>query len=164
MPNVMLITDNDATVILGYGQQERQEGRNPNPYEGIITAGGPTSAEYDASANWKYCAAIYKQETGKAAPNAGPSSPVPTARPSTPTGASTTPASCSRCSRRSATGSGKNLNVTNWVHTVNTYGTIRDYGGGQYASLHTGKYDDDDTFRLEKFDSIARTQGRLASP
>ena len=68
MPKVMLITDVDTTTIQGYGQQERAAGRNPNPYEGIISTGGPTSSEYDASSNWKHCAAIYKQETGKVAP------------------------------------------------------------------------------------------------
>ena len=65
MPGVMLITDDQASDVLGYGQQERQEGRHPNPYEGIISAGGPTSREYDASPNWQYCANIYKSETGQ---------------------------------------------------------------------------------------------------
>ena len=32
------------------GQEEVQAGVKPNPYEGILTAGGPTPAEYDKSA------------------------------------------------------------------------------------------------------------------
>ena len=56
---------------------------------------------------------------------------------------------------------GKNLNNKNWVHTVDHYGKIRDYGAGQYASLHTGKYDDNDTFRLEEFDSKLGPQGEF---
>jgi len=49
----------------------------------------------------------------------------------------------------------------NWVRTVNHYGAIRDVGAGQYASLHTGKYDDNDTFRLEEFDSKLGPQGEF---
>src|SRR5450755_1066926 len=68
MPGVMLISD--ITDVLTYGQEEKKAGRNPNPYEGIISADGPTAHEYDQSANWAQCAAIYKQETGKDTPNA----------------------------------------------------------------------------------------------
>src|SRR5579871_5442104 len=68
LPNVTLITD--ITDVLSYGQQEQHKGRKPNPYEGIITTGGPTAKEYDQSANWAYCASVYQTETGTAAPNA----------------------------------------------------------------------------------------------
>ena len=37
----------------------------PNPYDGIIAAGGPTPAEYAKGPNWKYCAAIYKKYVGE---------------------------------------------------------------------------------------------------
>ena len=159
MPGVTLITDNDATVTLGYGQQERQIGRKPNPYEGIMTAGGPTSAEYDASANWKACAAIYKKETGKVAPNAETIIPGPNGKTLDTYGNINDACQLLTLFQEIGNRVGKNLNVANWVHTVNTYGSIRDYGGGQYASLHTGKYDDDDTFRLEKFDSSLGPKG-----
>lgn len=159
MPNVMLVTDNDATVTLGYGQQEKQIGRNPNPYEGIITAGGPTSAEYDASANWKFCASVYKQETGKVAPNAETIIPGPNGKTLDTYGSINDACQLLTLFQEIGDRVGKNLNVANWVHAVNTYGAIRDYGGGQYASLHTGKYDDDDTFRLEKFNSSLGPKG-----
>jgi hypothetical protein len=159
MPNVLLVTDNDATVTLGYGQQERQIGRNPNPYEGIITAGGPTSAEYDASANWKFCASIYKQVTGKVAPNAQTIIPGPNGKRLDTYGNINDACQLLTLFQEIGDKVGKNLNVPNWVHAVNTYGSIRDYGGGQYASLHTGKYDDDDTFRLEKFNSSLGPKG-----
>ena len=55
---------------------------------------------------------------------------------------------------------GPNLNVANWVHTVDTYGPIRNVGGGPYASLHTGKYDVDDSFRLEEFSSAIPPLGQ----
>jgi hypothetical protein len=159
MPNVMLVTDNDATVTLGYGQQERQIGRNPNPYEGIITAGGPTSAEYDASSNWKFCASIYKKETGKVAPNAQTIIPGPNGKRLDTYGNINDACQLLTLFQEIGARVGKNLNVPNWVHAVNTYGPIRDYGGGQYASLHTGKYDDDDTFRLETFNSSLGPKG-----
>ena len=159
MPNVMLVTDNDATVTLGYGQQERQIGRNPNPYEGIITAGGPTSAEYDASANWKFCASIYKKETGKVAPNAQTIIPGPNGKRLDTYGNINDACQLLTLFQEIGDRVGKNLNVANWVHAVNTYGPIRDYGAGQYASLHTGKYDDDDTYRLEQFNSSLGPKG-----
>jgi hypothetical protein len=159
MPNVTLVTDNDATVTLGYGQQERQIGRNPNPYEGIITAGGPTSAEYDASPNWKFCASIYKQETGKVAPDAQTIIPGPNGKRLDTYGNINDACQLLTLFQEIGNRVGKNLNVPNWVHAVNTYGPIRDYGGGQYASLHTGKYDDDDTYRLETFNSSLGPKG-----
>jgi hypothetical protein len=159
MPNVLLLTDNDATVTLGYGQQERQIGRNPNPYEGIITAAGPTASEYDASANWKFCASIYKQETGQTAPNAETIINGPNGKRLDTYGNINDACQLLLLFQEIGDRVGKNLNVTNWVHTVNTYGSIRDYGDGQWNSLHTGKYDDADTFRLEKFNSSLGPKG-----
>jgi hypothetical protein len=54
---------------------------------------------------------------------------------------------------------GKYLDVPNWVHTVDTFGAIRNMGGGQYASLKSGKYDVSDTFRLEAFGSSLGAKG-----
>jgi hypothetical protein len=161
MPKVMLITDVDTTTIQGYGQQERAAGRNPNPYEGIISAGGPTSSEYDASSNWKHCAAIYKQETGKVAPNALTVIHAPNGKTLDTYGSINDACQLLTLFQEIGDRVGKNLNNKNWVHTVDHYGPIRDYGAGQYASLHTGKYDDNDTFRLEEFDSKLGPQGEF---
>jgi hypothetical protein len=161
MPKVMLITDVDTTVIQGYGQQERAAGRNPNPYEGIISAGGPTSSEYDASSNWKHCAAIYKQETGKVAPNGLKVIHAPNGKTLDTYGSINDACQLLTLFQEIGDRVGKNLNNANWVKTVNHYGPIRDYGAGVYASLHTGKYDDNDTFRLEEFDSKLGPQGEF---
>jgi hypothetical protein len=159
MPSVMLMTDDDPTVVLGYGQQERKAGRKPNPYQGIITAGGQTSQEYDASPNWKFCASVYKQETGKTAPNAESIVPGPNGHTLDTYGGIND--ACQLLYEFQEIGNrvGKNLNDANWVRTVNHYGAIRDVGAGQYASLHTGKYDDNDTFRLEQFNSTLGPKG-----
>jgi hypothetical protein len=161
MPKVMLITDVDTTTIQGYGQQERAAGRNPNPYEGIISTGGPTSSEYDASSNWKHCASIYKQETGKAAPNALTVIHAPNGKTLDTYGGINDACQLLTLFQEIGDRVGKNLNDKNWIHAVDHYGPIRDYGAGQYASLHTGKYDDNDTFRLEEFDSKLGPQGEF---
>jgi hypothetical protein len=161
MPKVMLITDVDTTTIQGYGQQERAAGRNPNPYEGIISAGGPTSSEYDASSNWKHCAAIYKQETGKVAPNGLKVIHGPNGKTLDTYGSINDACQLVTLFQEIGDRVGKNLNDKNWIHAVDHYGPIRDYGAGQYASLHTGKYDDNDTFRLEEFDSKLGPQGEF---
>jgi len=153
MPNVMLITDSTATDILGYGQQEQRSGRRPNPYEGIVTIGGPTSHEYDVSDNWKYCAAIYQQQTGMVAPDAETVVPGPDGKTLDTNGSLNDSCQAVTMFHDIASRVGRDLNNANWVRVVNSYGTIRNLGSGPYASLHSGKYDVDDTFRLEAFSS-----------
>ena len=70
---VLLLSDNGQ--VLGEAQQLKHAGVTPNPYEGLITAGGQTQNEYTTSANWNYCKTIYKKETGKDAP--GPNDVIP---------------------------------------------------------------------------------------
>jgi hypothetical protein len=53
---------------------------------------------------------------------------------------------------------GKYLNNANWINAVNNYGKIR-VMVVKYGSLHTGKYDADDTAALVKFDSSIKPQG-----
>jgi hypothetical protein len=48
---------------------------------------------------------------------------------------------------------GQYPNTANWQYVADHYGPITNRGGGQYASLTKGKYDIDDSFRLESFDS-----------
>ena len=159
MPNVTLVTDADPTVILGYGQQEKQAGKSLNPYEGVITSGGPTSQEYDQSANWRYCSAIYQRHTGTVPPNAESIIPLPDGKTLDTYGSIND--ACQLLTMFHDIGGrvGRYLDVPNWVRTVDSYGAIRNVGGGQFASLHTGKYDVEDTFRLETFDSQISARG-----
>jgi hypothetical protein len=165
MPNVILITDNDTARI--FGMEEQTAGRTPNPYEGIITAGGPTDHEYTLSSNWKYCQAIYQQETGKLPPN------VETVEPKGPDGKTqdlygSVSNGCQDLALLQQIGDrvGRDLNADRWAAAVNSYGPIRDVGGGQFASLRAGKYDTNDTYRLETFDSSIPPHGqwRPATP
>jgi hypothetical protein len=160
MPQVTLITDIDSTVIEGYGQQERRGGRRPNPYEGIITAAGPTRHEYDQSDNWKYCSGIYQAQTGQVAPNAEAVIPGPNGKTIDTYGTINDACQLLTMFRDIGARVGPGLNVANWVHTVDTFGPIRNVGGGPYASLHAGKYDVEDSFRMEAFDSTIPPLGQ----
>ena len=157
MPGVLLMTD--ITDTLSYGQQETIAGKKPNPYEGMLTAVGPTAHEYDQSANWKYCADIYKQETGKTAPNAEAVIKTSDGKKLDTYGSIND--ACQIMSMFQDIGNkiGKYLNVPNWQQVVDNYGPIVNRGGGQYASLTKGKYDIDDTFRLAAFDSTIPPTG-----
>jgi hypothetical protein len=157
MPGVTLISD--ITDVLTYGQEEKKAGRNPNPYEGIISADGPTAHEYDQSSNWAYCAAIYKKETGKVAPNGEQVIPIANGKTLDTYGSINDACQLVTMFHDIAVKAGKYLNVPNWVHAVDTFGAIRNMGGGQFASLRTGKYDVNDTFRLEEFDSSIGAKG-----
>jgi ABC-type branched-subunit amino acid transport system substrate-binding protein len=157
MPKVILVVDN--TDVKTGGQDATKAGIKPNPYEGILSAGGPLPLEYDQSANWKYCAAIYEKYTGKRAPNSQEVIPGPGGK-TLETNASINDA-CQLITmfHDIATRVGKNLNNANWTTTVNSFGHIDNRGSGPYSSLHTGKYDAEDNFRLEAFDSSVGTKG-----
>jgi ABC-type branched-subunit amino acid transport system substrate-binding protein len=161
MPNVTLVTD--ISDVLGYGKQEQHIGRRPNPYEGIITAIGPTPHEYDQSDNWKYCADIYRAQTGKVAPDAETVLPGPNGKTLDTNGGINDACQILTMFHDIAARVGQYLNTDNWVQTVDNFGPIRNAGGGQYASLHTGKYDMDDTFRLGAFDSTIPPTGNWKS-
>lgn len=158
MPQVMLISDSDVS---SYASQEHHQGRRPDPYEGMLTAGGPTAAEYDQSANWNYCATIYQHQTGQVAPNSETVIPGPNGKTLDINGNINDACQLITMFRDIVNRVGPDLNVPNWVHTVDTFGPIRNVGGGQYASLHTGKYDIDDSFRLRAFNSSLPPDGQM---
>jgi hypothetical protein len=157
LPDLLLVTDTGG--VLSYAQQEVQAGKSPNPYEGYISVGGPTGEEYEASENWKYCADIYKKRTGKDAP--GPNDVVPGPDGKTLDTYGSINDACQLTTLFDTIGDkvGQYLNNDNWTNVVNSFGAITDPGGGQYASLHEGKYDIQDTFRLRAFDSTIPPQG-----
>jgi hypothetical protein len=157
MPGVQLLVD--TTNVLEQAQQMQQANPKSNPYEGIITAGGPTPAEYDASANWATCSGIYKQQTGQTPPNAEAVIHGPNGKLIDTYG--TINDSCQIINMFKDIGNkvGKYLDNNNWINTVNTFGPIPNLGSGQYASLKAGKYDVDDTHRLEEYDSTITSVG-----
>jgi ABC-type branched-subunit amino acid transport system substrate-binding protein len=150
MPGVTLMTDVGDT--LGFGKQEQQAGVRPNPYAGLLTAGGFAAHDYDHSANWKYCAGIYEKYTHKVAPDAETVIPGPNGKTLDTNGSINDACQSLSLFHDVATKVGPYLNDTNWVNAVDNYGPIANRGGGPYASLHTSKYDFDDTFQLQYFD------------
>lgn len=157
LPHVLLVTD--ITTDLNYAQDEQTAGRRPNPYEGIITAGGPTTEEYAKGPNWAYCAAVYQAQTGKPAPDGEAVIPGPNGKKLDTYGSINDACQLVTLFRDIATRVGPNLNIANWVGTVDAYGPIRNMGGGPYASLRKGHYDIDDSFRLESYDSTIGAKG-----
>jgi hypothetical protein len=142
----------DTTDVKTFGQEEEQAGVKPNPYDGMIVAGGPTPAEYDKSANWAYCAAIYKKYIGKAAPKSTQLLKAPGGKTLDTYGLVNDACQSMTMFHDIGEKVGKNLNNTAWVKTVDGFGAITNRGSGPYSSLHTGKYDAEDNFRLEEFD------------
>jgi hypothetical protein len=157
MPDVMVLTD--TTDLMRFGQEEKAAGTTPNAYEGMYSATGPTSAEYDKSANWQTCVDIYKKATGKEPPNAEAVIKLPNGKLDDTYGAVSDACQMLSIFKQVATKVGKDLNVPNWQSTVNSFGPITNLGGGQYASLRDGKWDIDDTFRLSQFDQTIGKQG-----
>jgi ABC-type branched-subunit amino acid transport system substrate-binding protein len=160
LPGVTLLTDTGDA--LSQGQDETKAGANPNPYQGLYLAGGFGAADYAKSDNWKYCAGIYKAALGKDAP--GPLSVLKInvgGKELTDQTYNTINDACQMISTFSEIVAkiGPYVNAQNWVSTVNSFGPIVNRGGGPYASLRQGKYDDDDTFQLQQFDSTLPPNG-----
>ncbi len=156
-PNIELIGDN--TDVLSQAQQLQQAGVRPNPYEGVITAGGLTAKEYDSSSNWKYCAAIYKAATNQVAPDAEHTLKLANGKINDVNGTISDACQVMSMFHDIAQRVGPYLNNTNWIDTVNNFGAITDRGSGPHASLHTGKYSADDNWRLQAYDSSLGNTG-----
>jgi ABC-type branched-subunit amino acid transport system substrate-binding protein len=150
MPTVTLLSD--TYTVLMAAQEEKKANKVPNPYEGIINAFGPTPQEYEQSVNWKYCADVFKAQTGQ--PATGPTQVVKSGSNILDVYRSINdPCTLLTLLKTIGDKAGKYLNTTNWVNAVDNLGPFVARGQGQYASLHKGKYDMDDTFRLVAFDS-----------
>ena len=160
MPGVMLLTD--TSDALSQGQDETKAGTNPNPYQGMYLAGSYGAADYAKSDNWKYCAGIYKAATGKEAP--GPEAVLKVnvgGKQLTDQTYNTINDACQMVStfQQIVAKTGQYPNAQNWVAAVDAFGPIVNRGGGPYASLRQGKYDTDDTFQLQQFDSTLPPNG-----
>jgi len=156
-PDMLLLGDN--TDVKDQAQQEQEAKITPNPYEGIITVGGLTPKEYDASDNWKYCADIYQKATGKVPENAEQVIKDKDGKIDDTYG--TINDACQTLTMFHDIGErvGKYLNNTNWQYTVDHFGPITNRGSGPYSSLTAGKYSADDNWRLQVWDSSIPPSG-----
>lgn len=157
MPDVTLLTD--VADSLSFAQQEETAGLKPNPYDGLKIAGTYLPTDYVKSANWKYCADIYKAQTGKTAPDSFTVIPGPDGKTIDTYGSINDACQILSLFHDVAAKVGAHLNDANWVGVVNAFGDIANRGGGPFASLHTGKYDFDDTFQLQEYDPSLAPKG-----
>jgi ABC-type branched-subunit amino acid transport system substrate-binding protein len=158
MPDVLLLADTNNT--LAQAQQEQTAGVSPNPYEGLITAGGLTPEESDASENWKFCADIYTEQTGKKAPSRQETIKSADGKNIIDNWGAVSDA-CQLLWFFHDIGDrvGQYLNNNNWVNTVNTFGEITNRTTGPYSSIHEGKYSAEDNWRLQEYDSTIGEDG-----
>ncbi|HTD51068.1 MAG TPA: hypothetical protein VK771_10735 [Acidimicrobiia bacterium] len=158
LPNALFLSD--TTNVLGQAQQLQSQGVNPNPYNGVITAGGLTGQESDASANWKFCAEIYTRETGK--PAEGALQIIHSADGKNILDEHGTISDACQLLwtfHDIAQRVGKYLNDDNWISTVDTFGPIANRGSGPYSSLHAGKFSTEDNWRLQEYDPTIAPAG-----
>jgi ABC-type branched-subunit amino acid transport system substrate-binding protein len=156
LPGVQLLADNNTVGT--YAQNLEKAGVRPNPYEGLLAPNGLSAQTYDLSANWKYCAAIYEAHFHQRAPDQEDVVPGPNGHTIDTTGAITDACTELTMFHDIAEHVGTYLNDPNWVNAVDHYGKIRDMQS-LYGSLHTGKYDADDTFALVAFDHTIGKRG-----
>jgi ABC-type branched-subunit amino acid transport system substrate-binding protein len=158
MPKVQLVTDSDTT--LAQAQDEQKAGKNPNPYEGLISGTGltPTERWANKSPLLQQCVNIYQKATGTTVPG-------PDQRKVDGDGKSvyTDQAVTDFCGelfmfRDIAEKVGPDLTVANWQKTVDHLGPIA-LVPDKFSSLCKGKYAAEDSFRLVSYDSSLSTDG-----
>jgi ABC-type branched-subunit amino acid transport system substrate-binding protein len=148
-PKIPIVAD--STGILDGAQDEQKAHTSPNPYDGMITAEGLTGVQHEKTANGKYCRKVFTKHTGITVPDALTVVKLKDGRENNIQGEAGDACVLVELFNSIAQRVGKNLNIANWVNAVNNYGTINVYAT-TYASLHTGKYDADNTYGLVSYD------------
>jgi hypothetical protein len=131
---------------------------NPNPYDGIITAEGRIFLEHSRTPNYTYCRTIWEKQTGTKIPLPNVVVKLPSGQQNDIYGNAEDACSYVTMFQDIATHVGKDLNNANWTNTVNTLGPVK-VMNTDYASLHAGKYDADDTYGLVAFDPSVAPNG-----
>ena len=149
LPTIPIVAD--STGILNGAKDEQKAQVSPNPYTGMITAEGLTGVEHAATANGKYCRAIFTKQTGIVVPSPLTVVKLPDGQQNDIQTEAGDPCALLTMFRLIAERVGKNLNIANWVSAVDNFGKIN-VPSTTYASLHTGKYDADDTYGLVAYD------------
>ena len=157
IPDMQLVAD--TTSVEDGGQYDVKAGIKPNPYDGIITAEGRIGLEHSKTKNYTYCKQIFEKQTGITIPLPNDRGEAPE-RPSATTSTATprTRAPTSRCSRTSPTRSAR-TSTTRTGPTPSTTSVRSRVMNTDFASLHTGKYDADDTYGLVAFDPSIKPYG-----
>lgn len=149
IPNMELIAD--TTSVESGGQDDVRDHIVPNPYNGIITAEGRIGLEHSKTPHYTYCKRIFEKQTGIKIPLPNVVVKLPNGKQNNIYGNAEDACAFVTMFKTIAERVGKNLNNANWTSTVNNFGPIQ-IMNTDYASLHTGKYDADDTYGLVQFD------------
>jgi ABC-type branched-subunit amino acid transport system substrate-binding protein len=149
IPDMELIAD--TTSVEEGGQADVKAHVVPNPYDGIITAEGRIGLEHSKTPHYTYCKKIFEKQTGIEIPLPNVIVKLPNGKQNDIYGSAESACSFVTMFRTIADRVGKNLNNANWASTVDHFGPI-EIMNTDYASLHAGKYDADDTYGLVAFD------------
>ena len=156
MPGVLLLAD-EFPGAQQAGQDETAAGRKPNPYDGMLSATGQTESEEWQNPRLQQCVKTY--ETGSGQHVIGPDDLKPG-----PDGIRVRVWAAVRdiCNqlalfKQIAEKAGPDLTNDTWRRATDTIGAIQLVD--PYASIHAGKYDATDAFRLVAFDSTYGPKG-----
>jgi ABC-type branched-subunit amino acid transport system substrate-binding protein len=156
MPNVLLLADSFAPAQ-GAAQDETTAGKKPNPYDGMLSATGLTDSEEWQSPRLQQCVKTYEAASGQTVIGPDDLKPGPDGiRVEVWAGVQDM---CNELAlfEQIATRAGPDLTNDTWRQAANTIGEVQLID--PYASIHAGKYDADDSFRLVVFDSTYGPKG-----
>jgi ABC-type branched-subunit amino acid transport system substrate-binding protein len=158
-PKATLIADQTPTALAA-GQDAVAAKIDPNPYQGLISAEGQSEQARFETPVMQQCVKTYEKATGTKVVAPKDVKPGPDGKRAEIYASVEDACGDVLFFKTIAEKAGKNLNNTTWTKAVNTMGSIDDQLVlGQWASLHTGKYDANDTFGLVSFDSASGSTG-----
>ncbi len=158
-PKATLIADQTPTALSG-GQDAVAAKIDPNPYQGLISAEGQSEQARFETPVMQQCVKTYEKATGTKV--VAPKDLKPGADGKRVEIYASVEDACGDILffKTIAEKAGKQLNNATWTKAVNTMGPIDDQLVlGKWASLHTGKYDANDTFGLVEFDGASGATG-----
>ncbi len=156
VPQMTLVAD--TTGVLAGARDEQKAHVSPNPYDGIITAEGQTGVEHTKTPHFAFCRDIWEKATGKKVPSPNEVVKLPNGKQNDIYSEVEDACLYTNFFATIAKRVGPYLNTTNWVKTVNGFGSIDDTST-IYASIHRGKYDADNTYGLVAYDPTVGAAG-----
>ncbi len=154
-PSMLLLTDAESSA-LGAAQDEVTAHTTPNPYEGMLTANGLTDQQAFETPEMQACVKTYQDATGETVVAPQDLKPGKDGKRVQVYVAISDICRELTLFKAILAKVGPYVNNDNWVNAVNSLGAVTGEAGSQYASLHQGKYDADDTFALVAFDSTVK--------
>jgi hypothetical protein len=156
MPNVLLLTDGSESAQ-GGAQDETASGRKPNPYDGLLTATGLSDHETWVTAQEQGCVKIYEAGSGQTVIGPDQLQPGPDGKVALVWQAVRDFCDELGMFQQIASKAGPDLTNATWTQAAANFGEIKLVT--PFASVHAGKYDADNAFRLAAFDSTLGNKG-----